>query len=823
VRLLLPVEGITCASCVSRVERSLRKVPGVVSATANLAARQASVDVLPGTSPWPLVAAVRDGGYDVPLAHAVLPVEGMTCASCVSRVERSLLKSPGVLSASVNLATRSAAVDYLPGVGDPAAFAAAVEDAGYSVPAVEPGEDPVARQDRMQAEEERSLRRRFVGGVALGVPLFVAAHLQLAGGHGGGHGGILSGSAGNLLQLVLCLPILAWTGASFFRGAVRAARHGTSDMNTLVALGTGVAFLYSVAATFAPGVIAEAGAPPHVYFDTSATIIVLVLLGRFLESRARGKTTGAVKRLVGLRPDTALVVRGGAELVVPAGQLSVGETVVVRPGERIAVDGVVRSGSSSVDESMLTGEPLPVGKGEGSEVTGGTVNGSGRLVVEATRVGRDTVLSRIVRLVQEAQGSKPPIARLADKVASVFVPSVLALSLVTFLAWLLLGPEPRFLNGILSAIAVLVVACPCALGLATPVSIIVATGKGAESGILVRSGEALETAHRVDTVVLDKTGTVTRGKPELTAIVPAPGGEFDGEGGAERLLALAASVERGSEHPLAAAVAAGASARSISTEPPSAFTAYPGRGVIGTVAGRSVLAGTEAFLAERGVDPSVLAAAGDAESRRGATTVLVAVDGRTAGLLSISDEVKEGSAEAVASFRAMGLSVILLTGDRRGAAEAVAAKVGIDRVFAEVLPENKEAAVRSLREEGRIVAMVGDGINDAPALARADVGIAVGTGTDVAIESAGIVLSSGDLRGVATAIALSRATLKNIRQNLFWAFAYNVVLLPVAAGALYPFFGLRLSPVLAAAAMGLSSVTVVSNALRLRRFRFPTA
>jgi Cu+-exporting ATPase len=750
------------------------------------------------------------------LTRDTFAVEGMSCASCVARVERALVKVPGVVSASVNLATKSASVDYAPGTADPAAFRAAVEEAGYTVPLPVPDEDPVVRLERMQAEEEGALLLRLKAGAALAVPLLLFSHLEMFAGHAAMR---LSPFAANLLQLALATPVQFWVGARFYRGAWAAARHATTDMNTLVALGTSVAWLYSAVVTFFPAAVVPAGTEGHVYFDTSATIVVLILLGRWFEARAKGRTSEAVRKLVGLVPKSARVVRDGVEHDVPLESVRAGETLVVRPGEKVPVDGDVTDGSGAVDESMLTGEPLPVDKRVGGAVTGGTINLNGRLVIRATRVGRDTVLARIVAMVQAAQGSKPPIGRLADRIASWFVPVVLAIAGATFLAWYLLGPEPRLMWALLDMIAVLIIACPCALGLATPTSIMVATGKGAELGILVRDGAALETAHRVDTVLLDKTGTVTSGKPALTTISCPPAGTFRGEAGEAQLLRLAASAESGSEHPLAAAIVRGAAARGIAIATPGDFESVAGRGIRATVEGQVVLAGTADWLEQGGVDPSGLLADAAELAETGATAVLVAVDSRAAGVMAIADPIKPGAPAAIATLKKMGLDVVLLTGDNRRTALSIAKQAGIGTVRAGLLPDGKAEAVRAFQADGHVVAMVGDGINDAPALAQADVGMAIGTGTDIAIESGDIVLMGGDLAGVAAAMKLSRATIRNIAQNLFWAFAYNVLLIPVAAGALFPFFGIRLNPIMAAAAMGLSSVTVVTNALRLRRFK----
>jgi Cu+-exporting ATPase len=808
---------MSCASCVARVEKGLSGVPGVKAASVNLATRTAAVTADPAkVTPQDLVAAIRGTGYEVPAEKADFPIEGMSCASCVARVEKALAAVPGVLSASVNLAAKSGSVEYVPGIADREALRVAVAGAGYSVPEVKEGEDPLALQDRMQREEEHSLLARLRMGVALGVPLFLLAQWEM-----------IAGSArmpfspfrGALLQLLLATPIQFYAGFRFYRGAWAAARHGTTDMNTLVALGTTAAYAYSLAATFFPGIFAVRGAAAHVYYDTSAAIIVLILLGRYFESRAKGKTSAAVKKLIGLQPATARILADGTERDIPLREVKVADSVVVRPGEKIPVDGSVSEGTSAVDESMLTGEPIPVEKGPGSLVTGGTMNLNGRLVFTAVRVGKDTVLARIVRMVQEAQGSKPPIGRMADVIASWFVPAVMGIAAVTFAAWWALGPEPRLTYAMISTISVLIIACPCALGLATPTSIMVATGKGAELGILVRNGSALETAHKVRTVVLDKTGTVTGGRPELSGIRLAPNGPFQGMDGERELLRLAAVAESGSEHPLGDAIVRGARARGIALGPPERFFSAAGHGIRAVAGGRRVQVGSLKWLEEEGIDPSGLLPDSQGISEAGDTPVCIAVDGRAAGVAAVTDEIKESAPAAVRALREMGVDVVMLTGDNPRTAKAIAARAGIDSVLAEVLPDRKAEEVRRLQADGKIVAMVGDGINDAPALAQADVGMAIGTGADIAMEAGDIVLMSGDLAGVPSAIRLSRATLRNIRQNLFWAFAYNVVLIPVAAGALYPSHGVLLNPILAAAAMGFSSVTVVSNALRLRRFR----
>ncbi len=746
-------------------------------------------------------------------ARVDLSVTGMTCAACARRVERALVRTPGVVDASVNYATGRATVRYHPDAADRAVLSEAVRAAGYGT--IE--EATEAAEEAARAEEVASLRRRFLVAAVLALPVLVIAM---------SHGRIplLDFRGSEWVQLVLTAPVVFYSGWPFYRGAWAAFRHRAADMNTLIAVGTGAAFVYSTVATIAPSLFAGAASAgampgmamrPPVYFEAAAVIIALILLGRWLEARAKGRTGEAIRRLMKLEPETARVLRDGVEHEVAVAELVPGDEIVVRPGERIPVDGIVTSGASAVDESMLTGESMPVSKLEGAEVYAGTINRTGSFRFRATKVGRDTALRRIVRLVEEAQGSKPPIARLADVVSGIFTPVVISIAIATFVAWFVLAPEAtRFTSALVAFIAVLIIACPCALGLATPTAILAGTGKGAEHGVLIRGGDSLETAHRVDVVILDKTGTVTVGRPELTDVV-ALGGVTETE-----LLRLAASAEQGSEHPLGEAIVSGARAREIVLEPATSFEAVTGHGVVAVVSGRRVLVGSARLLREHGVD------AGSADAvasiaRAGRTPVLVAIDGKVAGVLGVADPVKPESAEAVRALRGMGVEVVLLTGDVRATAEAVGAQVGVDRVIAEVLPDGKVEEVQRLQAAGRRVAMVGDGINDAPALAAADVGIAIGTGTDVAMEAADITLMRGDLHGVVTAIALSRATIRTVKQNLFWAFVYNIIGIPIAAGALFPATGWLLSPVLASAAMSASSVSVVTNSLRLRRFRPP--
>ena len=817
VNIGIPVTGMSCAACARRVEKALSKTAGISGTNVNFATGKATVDYDPSVvNLGELVGVVEGAGYRAEVREASLVVSGMTCASCVARVERALNKVPGVLDASANFATGKASVRYLPGVAEVRNLERAVEDAGYEV--IREEEEPA---EDAQQREYGELRRRFLVAVALTALILVGSLPMMLGFMSPVPMGWL-----NLGLLALATPVQFWAGWRFYEGAWGALKHGQANMNTLVAVGTSAAYLYSAAATLAPGLFASGRA--DVYFDTSALIITLILFGRLLEARARGRTNEAIKRLAGLRAKTARVVRGGEEVDVPVEDVEVGDVVVVRPGEKVPVDGRVVSGESAVDEAMITGEPMPVHKRAGDEVIGATINKTGSFRFEATGVGEEMALSRIMRMVEEAQGSKAPIQRLADRVSGVFVPVVMALAAITFLVWLFFGPEPAFTLALLNFVAVLIIACPCAMGLATPTSIMVSTGRGAERGILVKGGEALESAHKLTTVVLDKTGTLTKGEPELTDVV-ATNGLSERE-----LLRLVASAESGSEHPLGEAMVRGAWERGIELAETRGFDAPTGRGVRAEIEGRSVLVGNRNFMQEAGVSEDGLSVRFGELSAAGKTPVFVAVDGEPAGLVAVADAVREESTEAVDVLRGMGLEVVMLTGDNARTANAVARELGIDRVLAEVLPEGKEGEVRELQAEGRVVAMVGDGINDAPALARADVGVAIGTGTDVAMEAADLTLVSGDVRGVARAIRLSKATIRNIRQNLFWAFAYNVLLIPVAAGVLYPFFAggtvpelLRpffgeygfLNPVLAAAAMALSSVTVLGNALRLRRVK----
>ena len=805
----LAIGGMRCASCVGRVERLVSPIAGVASAEVNLAtgmatigfdgsrARAAVLDEIDG--------AVAKGGYAVGSNAIVIGIEGMTCASCVGRVERMVARVPGVRSVGVNLATGRASVEAAAWV-EASSIEAAVAKAGYTPRAIEA--DRWSR--RREAGDERTLGRDLVVAAIFTLPVLVlemGGHLVPA--FAAATDRALGATAVDVVAFACATLVLFWPGWRFYRHGLPALWHGAPDMNALVVLGASAAWGFSSVAAFAPRVLPAGTA--GTYFDAAATIVTLILLGRTLEARARGRAGDAIARLVELRAKTARVERDGAFVDVPIDAVHVGDLVQVRPGEAVPVDGSVRDGGSFLDESMITGEPMPVAKAPGDPVTGGTLNGTGAFTFVAEKVGGATVLAQIIRTVEDAQGAKLPIQALVDKVTRWFVPAVLGAAALTFVAWMAFGPTPALGLAVVNAVSVLIIACPCAMGLATPVSIMVGTGRAAELGVLFRRGEVLQALRGVATIAFDKTGTLTEGRPTLTDFVCADGFADDD------VLAMAAAAEAGSEHPVGAAVVAAARGRNVTVPAAHDFAARPGLGVTASVGTRSVMVGADRMMAEAGIDVTSFAAGVARLAGEGRTPLYVALDGRLAALLAVADPVKATTPAAMAALRRLGPRAAMITGDARRTGEAVAARVGIDEVVADVRPDGKVAALRALRTRGP-VAFVGDGINDAPALAEADVGIAVGTGTDVAIASADVVLMGGDLAGVATAVALSRATMRNIRQNLAWAFGYNAVLIPVAAGALYPIAGVTLSPMLAAGAMALSSVFVVTNALRLKRF-----
>ncbi|MFZ5587349.1 MAG: heavy metal translocating P-type ATPase [Thermodesulfobacteriota bacterium] len=814
-KLELPVLGMTCAACANTVERVLgKKVPGVLKANVNIAAETASVEYDPTqTDPQAMAAAVERAGYKLVLPAmqtAQFPVVGMTCANCAAAVERTLArKVPGVAKADVNFAAETVTVNYDPSLASPQAMAEAVKKAGYELVLPAGGDEQAGGMEDAEqlarTAELKAQRRAFAVGLAFTLPLFA-----LSMGRDFGLTGEWSHAPWvNWLFLALATPVQFYTGWGYYEGGYKSVRNGSANMDVLVALGSSTAYLYSLAVLLIPGL------GHHVYFETSAVIITLIKLGKLLEARAKGQASSAIRALMDLAPKLAHLEEDGAERDVPAGQVRPGQVVVVRPGEAIPVDGVVVAGRSAVNESMLTGESIPVDKAEGDQVFGSTVNQSGRLKVRATGVGADTALSQIIRLVRQAQGSKAPIQRLADQVSAVFVPAIIVIALATLGLWWAIGGE--FVPALIRMVAVLVIACPCALGLATPTAIMVGTGKGATMGILFKNSEALETAQRLTTVVLDKTGTITQGRPQLTDWLP-----IAGQGDAA--LGLAAAAESASEHPVARAVVEGARARGAAVGQVEDFEALSGFGVRARVDGRAVRVGKPDWFRAEGLLDADLERRVEALAGQGKTVMLAVVDGAPAGVLAVADQEKPGAAAAIAELKRLGLTPVMLTGDNRQAAAAIAQRVGVAEVEAEVLPDQKEAKVRQRQERGGVVGMVGDGINDAPALARADVGIAIGTGADVAMEAGDVTLVGGDLRGVARAVRLSRATMRTIRQNLFWAFFYNLALVPVAAGALHavqwlPVFIRDLHPVMAAGAMAMSSVTVVMNSLRLGRAR----
>ncbi|OQM73426.1 heavy metal translocating P-type ATPase [Manganibacter manganicus] len=807
----LRIEGMSCASCVGRIENALKAVPGVADASVNLATEMAKISFAAPVEHGALVSAVEDAGYSVPVTQTEFIIEGMTCASCVGRVESALKAVPGVTQATVNLATERAS---LQGNATAADLIKAVERAGYTARVVDRDsqqqDEDAARKDREQTE----LRRAVLTAAVLTLPVFVlemGSHLIP-----GIHDLIMRtiGMQWNwYFQFALTTAVLFGPGIRFYKKGFPALGRFAPDMNSLVAVGTIAAYAYSMVATFMPSLL-PAGTI-NVYYEAAAVIVTLILLGRYLEARAKGRTSEAIKRLVGLQARTARVRRDGKTMEIAIGEVATGDVVEVRPGERVPVDGEVTEGESYIDESMITGEPIPVAKAAGSAVVGGTVNQKGALAFRATAVGGATVLSQIIRMVEQAQGSKLPIQAMVDKVTMWFVPAVIVAALLTFLVWLIFGPEPALTFALVNAVAVLIIACPCAMGLATPTSIMVGTGRGAEMGVLFRKGEALQLLKDAKVVAVDKTGTLTEGKPALTDLEIA--------GGFERndVLARIAAVEAKSEHPIARAIVEAAEAEGLALPAISGFDSVTGFGVKAETGGVSIEIGADRYMEKLGLDVSAFAETAARLGDEGKSPLYAAIGGKLAAVIAVADPIKETTPEAIRALHDLGLKVAMITGDNRRTAEAIARRLGIDEVIAEVLPEGKVETVKALKDAYGKLAFVGDGINDAPALAEADVGIAIGTGTDIAIEAADVVLMSGSLKGVPNAIALSKGTIRNIKQNLFWAFAYNAALIPVAAGVLYPVSGVLLSPVLAAGAMALSSIFVLGNALRLKRWKPP--
>jgi Cu+-exporting ATPase len=808
--LSIAITGLTCGSCAARAQKALANVPGVRDASVSLASERAEV-TFHDTDAAALAGALTAAGYPAREAEVVLDIADMTCASCVSRVEGALGAVPGVLEAAVNFSNATAHVRYLDGALRLDALAAASAAIGYPAK-VRAGHASGDGADHRHDEAAASLKRDTLLAIALTVPVFV---LEM-----GGHivpafhewiNAIIGQQTSWILQFILTALVMAGPGRRFYMVGYPALLRLAPDMNSLVALGTTAAFGFSVIATFAPGLLPEAARV--VYYEAASVIVALILLGRWLEARAKGRTGAAIKRLIGLQPRTARVERGGEAVELPIDQVVAGDILVVRPGDRIAVDGTVVSGSSYVDESMISGEPAPVEKSDGAAVTGGTVNTTGAFRFRATAVGEATQLAQIIAMVERAQGDKLPIQGLVDRITLWFVPVVIAAALVTVTIWLVFGPEPALTHALVAGVAVLIIACPCAMGLATPTSIMVGTGRAADMGVLFRKGAALQGLGKVTTVAFDKTGTLTEGHPRLTDFTVSDG--FD----ADQVLAQVAAVEAFSEHPIAAAIVAGASARGVNVARAEGFQSITGFGAEAMVDGRRVLVGAARLMAREGIDTGALATTGEALARKGRTPLFAAIDGRIAAVIAVADPVRPSARAMITALHEQGLKIAMITGDATSTARAIASELGIDHVVAEVLPGGKVDALKDLRAKGGTLAFVGDGINDAPALAEADVGIAIGTGTEVAIESADVVLMSGDLVGVINAFDISRRTMRNIRQNLFWAFGYNTALIPVAAGVLYPAFGVLLSPALAAGAMALSSVFVLTNALRLRRVR----
>lgn len=809
------IEGMHCASCVNNVEKAIKTVDGVDDVAVNLATERANVSLKnDDTNPVKIIKAIEDAGYSAKSETLQFSIKGMSCASCVSSVESALKNRVGVKDVNVNLSTEVATVQIFPGITDASNIIDAIHSSGYQAELITGRDEQTDRERKGREEELKTIKRSLLIAVLFSAPIFLiemTSHLITP--FQNWLNGVVNSQSLYYLFFVLASVVQLGPGLRFYKKGWPSLLRGTPDMNSLVMLGTSAAYGYSVVATFVPQVLPSGTV--NVYFEASAVIITLILAGRYMEAIAKGRTSEAIKRLLNLQAKNARIIRKGREMDVPLKKVQPGDMVLVRPGEKIPVDGKVMDGNTYVDESMISGEPIPVQKTKGDEVIGGTINKNGSIYFRATKIGADTVLAQIIKMVEEAQGSKLPIQSLVNKVTNYFVPVVMVLAVITFGVWYIWGPEPALTFALVNAVAVLIIACPCAMGLATPTSIMVGTGKAAEMGVLFRQGDALQALRNTDTIILDKTGTLTKGRPELTDLETLNG--FD----PDLLLQWVASVENSSEHPIAEAIVQAAHAKNLELTEVSDFNSRTGFGVEAAVDGKQILIGADRLIEDAGLDLSLFNEKAEKLSGEGKTPIYVSVDNKVAAILAVADSIKQTTPEAIQALHDLDLEVVMLTGDKQQTAQAIANQLDIDDVIAEVLPDGKSNAVKQLQEQGKKVAFVGDGINDAPALAQADVGIAIGTGTDIAIESAEVVLMSGDLRNVPNAIALSQSTIRNIKENLFWAFIYNIILIPLAAGALYPAFGILLSPIFAAGAMAVSSVFVLGNALRLKRFRPP--
>ncbi len=833
-KLSLPIIGLHCISCINNIEKEIKKLDGIKNVHVNYAAQTAHVEFKSGeTTTEDIISAIKNAGYQTGKSTLKLGINGMHCGSCVTKIEKELKKKSGVISAAVDLGSESAIINYIPGLIDTKEIKNVIEKLGYKIfdtagvskgypgkAAEEPGkekeekikEGPVDENQKAREKEYKTLMHKFIFAGILSLPVILFSYPDLWGLPAQFQKGADLLKTIWLGMSLLSLPVMLWSGSQFYTGAWAAFKNRSANMHTLIATGISAAWLYSTAAVLFPGIFPSEKLA-DVFFDVIFVVVALVVLGMALEIRAKGKSSEAIKKLIGLQAKTARVQREGKELDIPIEEVVLDDTIIVRPGEKIPVDGIITDGSSTVDESMITGESIPVEKNTGDEVIGASINKTGSFKFKATKVGKDTALAQIIQMVEQAQSSKAPIQRVVDNVSGYFVPAVIIMAILSFVTWYVFGPVPQLVYALIVFVTVLVIACPCALGLATPISLMVGVGKGAENGILIRSGDALETAQKLDAIVLDKTGTITEGKPSLTDVIVSNGFEED------EVLALSASVEKFSEHPLAEAIVKGAEDKNLTLAEPKEFNAIPGYGVEANANGKKILLGNLKMMKKFSIQLDNLEEQSSKLADEGKTPMFAAIDGKAAGIIAVADIIKPDSISAIAQLKKLGLEVVMITGDNRRTANAIAKQVGIDRVLSEVLPEDKAFNVQKLQNEGKKVAMVGDGINDAPALAQADIGLAIGTGTDVAIEASDITLIKGSLKGVVLAIQLSKATMKNIKENLFGAFFYNGLGLPIAAGLLYPFFGILLSPIIAGAAMAFSSVTVVTNANRLRRFK----